>query len=92
MFSKFYEQLESQRVYLEGYTEINFMLLRSLPGCPAEAHTDEGGRRAKVSRVEDNDETLVISDSENEEVTLLRCIQYAATYVCSGSFKVLCVV
>lgn len=30
--------------------------------------TDEGGRRAKVSRVEHNEETLVISDSENEEV------------------------
>ncbi|XP_042603437.1 BRCA1-A complex subunit RAP80 isoform X1 [Cyprinus carpio] len=29
--------------------------------------TDEGGRRAKVSRVEHNEETLVISDSENEE-------------------------
>uniref|UniRef100_A0A671RUE5 BRCA1-A complex subunit RAP80 n=1 Tax=Sinocyclocheilus anshuiensis TaxID=1608454 RepID=A0A671RUE5_9TELE len=30
---------------------------------------DEGGRRAKVSRVEHNDEeTLVISDSEHEEV------------------------
>ncbi|XP_059382681.1 BRCA1-A complex subunit RAP80 isoform X3 [Carassius carassius] len=29
--------------------------------------TDEGGRKAKVSRVEHNEETLVISDSENEE-------------------------
>ncbi|XP_016123182.1 BRCA1-A complex subunit RAP80-like [Sinocyclocheilus grahami] len=29
--------------------------------------TDEGGRRAKVGRVEHNEETLVISDSENEE-------------------------
>lgn len=29
--------------------------------------TDEGGRRAKVNRVEHNEETLVISDSENEE-------------------------
>ncbi|KAI2651109.1 BRCA1-A complex subunit RAP80 [Labeo rohita] len=29
--------------------------------------SDEGGRRAKVSRVEHNEETLVISDSEHEE-------------------------
>lgn len=39
---------------------------------------DEAGRRVKVSRVEHNDEeTLVISDSEHEEVL---CMQYATTY------------
>ncbi len=56
--------------------------------------TDEGGRRAKVSRVEDNEETLVISDSENEEVTWRYCWVYSRQphTVCSASFKGLCVV
>jgi len=38
---------------------------------------DESGRRAKVSRVEHNEETLVISDSDQEVL----CLQYVCVCV-----------